>query len=187
MAPETARATDVAQSPNVNKPATTQSAGINFQETLKDLASFGVMFIPGIGPVIKAVNLIRSGAEIASAVSDYKKASDQFDAALARQQAQRSVDLTTATEEEKEEFLRNNKLVELDDIPSQPLPAWTQQVGENFADGKVKGKSRPGRVKRAGASCDGSVTDLRRRAKNASGEKAKMYHWCANMKSGRKK
>lgn len=60
-------------------------------------------------------------------------------------------------------------------------------VDENFADGKVKGKSRPGRVKRAGASCKGSVTDLRRKAKNASGEKAKMYHWCANMKSGRKK
>jgi GNAT superfamily N-acetyltransferase len=60
-------------------------------------------------------------------------------------------------------------------------------VEENFADGKVKGKSRPGRVKRAGASCNGSVTDLRRRAKNASGERAKMYHWCANMKSGRSK
>ena len=60
-------------------------------------------------------------------------------------------------------------------------------VGENFADGKVKGKSRPGRVKRSGASCNGSVTDLRKRAKNASGEKAKMYHWCANMKSGRNK
>jgi GNAT superfamily N-acetyltransferase len=62
-----------------------------------------------------------------------------------------------------------------------------ENVWENFADGKVKGKSRPGRVKRAGASCAGSVTDLRRRAKNASGEKAKMYHWCANMKSGKKK
>jgi hypothetical protein len=60
-------------------------------------------------------------------------------------------------------------------------------VNENFADGKVKSKSRPGRVKRAGASCNGSVTDLRRRAKNASGERAKMYHWCANMKSGKKK
>ena len=58
---------------------------------------------------------------------------------------------------------------------------------ENFADGKKKGKSRPGRVKRAGASCNGSVTALRKRAKNASGEKARMYHWCANMKSGRKK
>ena len=60
-------------------------------------------------------------------------------------------------------------------------------VQENFADGKVKGKSRPGRVKRSGASCNGSVTALRKRAKNASGEKAKMLHWCANMKSGRKK
>ena len=58
---------------------------------------------------------------------------------------------------------------------------------ENFADGKKKGKSRPGRVKRAGASCNGSVTDLRKRAKNSSGEKARMYHWCANMKTGRKK
>jgi hypothetical protein len=63
----------------------------------------------------------------------------------------------------------------------------TTVTTENFADGKVKGKSRPGRVKRAGASCDGSVTSLRKRAKNASGEKAKMYHWCANMKSGKKK
>tara|TARA_B100000989_G_scaffold289427_1_gene261281 strand:+ start:21500 stop:23032 length:1533 start_codon:yes stop_codon:yes gene_type:complete len=61
------------------------------------------------------------------------------------------------------------------------------KTNENFADGKKKGKSRPGRVKRAGASCKGSVTDLRRKAKNSSGEKAKMYHWCANMKSGRKK
>jgi 5'(3')-deoxyribonucleotidase len=56
---------------------------------------------------------------------------------------------------------------------------------ENFADGKVKGKSKPGRVKKSGASCNGTVTQLRKRAKNASGEKAKMYHWCANMKSGR--
>ena len=51
---------------------------------------------------------------------------------------------------------------------------------------KKKCKSRPGRVKRSGASCKGSVTSLRKKAKNASGEKAKMYHWCANMKSGRK-
>ena len=57
---------------------------------------------------------------------------------------------------------------------------------ENYADGKVKGKSKPGRVKKSGASCNGSVTDLRRKAKNASGEKAKMYHWCANMKGGKK-
>ena len=60
-----------------------------------------------------------------------------------------------------------------------------ESVTENFADGKKKGKSRPGRVKKSGASCNGSVTELRKKAKNASGEKAKMYHWCANMKSGR--
>tara|TARA_R110000772_G_scaffold9168_2_gene30169 strand:- start:3431 stop:4348 length:918 start_codon:yes stop_codon:yes gene_type:complete len=60
-----------------------------------------------------------------------------------------------------------------------------EPVEENFADGKVKGKSKPGRVKKSGASCNGSVTDLRAKAKIASGEKAKMLHWCANMKSGR--
>ena len=58
---------------------------------------------------------------------------------------------------------------------------------ENFADKKVKGKSRPGRVKRAGASCKGSVNSLRSKAKKYGGERGKMYHWCANMKSGRKK
>ena len=62
-----------------------------------------------------------------------------------------------------------------------------KEFNENFADGKKKGKSRPGRVKKSGASCNGSITSLRAKAKKASGEKAKMYHWCANMKSGRKK
>ena len=61
------------------------------------------------------------------------------------------------------------------------------KLDENFADGKKKGKSKPGRVKKAGASCDGSVTSLRKKAKDSSGEKSKMYHWCANMKSGKKK
>ena len=63
--------------------------------------------------------------------------------------------------------------------------SW-EDVNENFKDGKKKGKSRPGRVKRAGASCSGSVTSLRKKAKSG-GEKGKMYHWCANMKSGKKK
>ena len=60
------------------------------------------------------------------------------------------------------------------------------EVEENFADGKKKGKSKPGRVKKAGASCKGSVTSLRAKAKKYSGEKGKMYHWCANMKGGKK-
>jgi len=62
-----------------------------------------------------------------------------------------------------------------------------QEFSENFADKKIKGKSRPGRVKKAGASCKGSVSSLRSKAKKYGGEKGKMYHWCANMKSGRKK
>ena len=62
----------------------------------------------------------------------------------------------------------------------------SEMFGENFKDGKKKGKSRPGRVKLAGASCSGSVTSLRKKAK-VGGEKGKMYHWCANMKGGKKK
>ena len=58
---------------------------------------------------------------------------------------------------------------------------------ENFKDGKKKGKSRPGRVKKSGASCKGSVSSLRAKAKKYGGEKGKMYHWCANMKGGKKK
>ena len=63
---------------------------------------------------------------------------------------------------------------------------FTDSFQENYADGKVKGKSRPGRVKKSGASCKGSVTDLRAKAKKYGGEKGKMYHWCANMKAGKK-
>jgi hypothetical protein len=69
----------------------------------------------------------------------------------------------------------------------QDLQALLNAIDENFADGKKKGKSKPGRVKKAGASCKGSVTSLRAKAKKYSGEKGKMYHWCANMKGGKKK
>lgn len=61
------------------------------------------------------------------------------------------------------------------------------KANENFSDGKKKGKSRPGRVKHSGASCKGSVTSLRAKAKKYGGERGKMYHWCANMKSGKSK
>ncbi len=83
------------------------------------------------------------------------------------------------------------KQLKMEEISVARLPFTLQDIlgmmRENFADGKKKGKSRPGRVKKSGASCNGSVTDLRSKAKKASGERAKMYHWCANMKSGRKK
>jgi len=69
---------------------------------------------------------------------------------------------------------------------SQILELVKEVIEENFKDGKVKGKSKPGRVKKSGASCKGSVTSLRAKAKKHGGEKGKMYHWCANMKSGKK-
>lgn len=55
---------------------------------------------------------------------------------------------------------------------------------ENFADGKKPG--RKGLAKRVGVNCKASVSSLRKTAKNSSGEKQRMAHWCANMKSGRK-
>ena len=61
----------------------------------------------------------------------------------------------------------------------------TKGLDENFADGKKPG--RKGLAKRVGVDCGKSVTALRKIAKNSSGEKQRMAHWCANMKSGRKK
>lgn len=58
-----------------------------------------------------------------------------------------------------------------------------QGVEENFADGKKPG--RKGLSKRMGVDCGKSVSDLRKIAKNSSGERQRMAHWCANMKSGR--
>jgi pyrimidine deaminase RibD-like protein len=107
--------------------------------------------------------------------------------------------ISFGSEEEEHKYIKDLERLgltttDIDPVdPNQP-PGMPRQktdptfnVNENFDDGKAKGKSRPGRVKRAGASCSGSVTSLRARAKRASGERAKMYHWCANMKSGRQK
>lgn len=67
------------------------------------------------------------------------------------------------------------------------METFSQYFEENFKDGKVKGKSRPGRAKRAGVDCSKSKSALRKIAKNSSGEKQKMAHFCANMKGGKKK
>ena len=56
---------------------------------------------------------------------------------------------------------------------------------ENFADGKKPG--RKGLAKRSGVKTKANVSDLRKTAKNSSGEKARMAHWLANMKAGRAK
>jgi predicted chitinase len=58
-------------------------------------------------------------------------------------------------------------------------------IVENFADGKKPG--RKGLAKRSGVNTKASVSDLRKTAKNSTGEKARMAHWMANMKAGRAK
>lgn len=60
-----------------------------------------------------------------------------------------------------------------------------ESVDENFKDGKNPG--RKGLAKRSGVNTKASVSDLRKTAKNSTGEKQRMAHWLANMKSGRQK
>jgi len=91
-----------------------------------------------------------------------------------------SKDLEYSKESEKETLYIGNSFT-----PDRIYVVDEEIFNENFKDGKVKGKSRPGRVKKSGASCKGSVTDLRAKAKKYGGEKGKMYHWCANMKGGK--
>jgi GNAT superfamily N-acetyltransferase len=59
------------------------------------------------------------------------------------------------------------------------------RVWENFADGKHPG--RKGLAKRVGVNCKQPVSKLRSIAAHSTGEKQRMAHWCANMKSGKKK
>lgn len=80
--------------------------------------------------------------------------------------------------------VRVNNCVKEEEAPVDESVQKSLLALENFKDGKVEGRSRPGRVKKAGASCKGSVSSLRAKAKKYSGEKGKMYHWCANMKGG---
>jgi len=59
----------------------------------------------------------------------------------------------------------------------------SQNVDENFADGKKPG--RKGLAKRVGVNCKQPVGKLRKIAAASSGERQRMAHWCANMKSGK--
>lgn len=82
------------------------------------------------------------------------------------------------------------KLLGVKSIPVQIVPdsdieeKGQQGVGENFADGKKPG--RKGLAKRSGVNTKASVSSLRKTAKNSTGEKQRMAHWLANMKSGKK-
>jgi len=76
----------------------------------------------------------------------------------------------------------------LDDLDQDELVKvkdYLENLDENFADGKNPG--RKGLAKRSGVNTKASVSSLRNTAKHSSGEKARMAHWLANMKAGKKK
>lgn len=77
----------------------------------------------------------------------------------------------------------NGQLVIIDPWFADASLLAESTVEENFADGKKPG--RKGLAKRMGVDCSKSVAELRRLAAASSGEKQRMAHWCANMKSGR--
>jgi hypothetical protein len=80
----------------------------------------------------------------------------------------------------------NSFLAKLGEGPFYPVDNPKEQsVAENFADGRKPG--RKGLAKRVGVDCKQPVSKLRSIAKNSSGERQRMAHWCANMKAGRKK
>jgi hypothetical protein len=58
-------------------------------------------------------------------------------------------------------------------------------MAENFKDGRNPG--RRGLAKRSGVNTKASVSALRDTARHSTGEKQRMAHWLANMKSGRAK
>ena len=80
--------------------------------------------------------------------------------------------------------------VDVQQVSKDDIKHWCdvgelKPLDENFKDGKNPG--RKGLAKRSGVDCSKPVGELRKIAKNSSGEKQRMAHWCANMKSGRSK
>ena len=100
--------------------------------------------------------------------------------------------LSFGSEDEEHKYVELLKQLGLEIVDVDPGAADVKGVKtdptyntENFADGKKPG--RKGLAKRVGVPTKASVTKLRKIAKSSSGEKARMAHWMANMKSGKKK
>jgi hypothetical protein len=80
---------------------------------------------------------------------------------------------------------RVNNCVKVGEGWEEVMSNAVNKLLENFADGKNPG--RKGLAKRSGVNTKASVSDLRKTAKNSTGEKARMAHWMANMKAGKAK
>lgn len=100
-------------------------------------------------------------------------------------QSESDMIITFADKEEMLKFIKLSKKLGLKVKGISGSPEHPEIHSENFADGKKPG--RKGLAKRSGVNCKASVTSLRKTAKNSSGEKRRMAHWCANMKSGKAK
>ena len=79
----------------------------------------------------------------------------------------------------------NEFIAEISNERIQDYLSYATGIIENFDDGKKPG--RKGLAKRMGVNCKQSVSKLRDIAAHSSGERQRMAHWCANMKSGRNK
>ena len=91
---------------------------------------------------------------------------------------------------EKENYHPNATPAGPESKPTMPagtvkVPDEVARLSENFADGENPG--RKGLSKRMGVPTKASVGSLRKIAKSGSGEKQRMAHWLANMKSGKSK
>jgi pyrimidine deaminase RibD-like protein len=91
----------------------------------------------------------------------------------------------TQTDEHRDYNLMETSNERVRNLCKKFADTFLDDVSENFADGKHPG--RKGLAKRSGVNCKASVSTLRNVAKHSSGEKQRMAHWCANMKSGKKK
>jgi hypothetical protein len=131
----------------------------------KDAAMTGAMFVPGIGPAVKAYNVGKSLYQAGTAAKQYRDLDKELAALVAQNKAQNPSGPTTVA------YDPNNA----DEF---------EPVDENFADGR--NPQDKGDSKRYGVPTKASVSTLRRVAKQG-GRKGQLAHWMANMKAGRAK
>jgi Cu-Zn family superoxide dismutase len=109
----------------------------------------------------------------------------------------RKLELQQSTDSEVYDLIDSimTRIARANNLTGQELhDMWVEQytevpdtwiMHENFADGK--NPQRKGLAARSGVDTKASVSSLRKTAKNSTGEKQRMAHWLANMKSGKEK
>ena len=174
---------------NQASPVEINTANKQFKDILKilGLTTFiaGTSMVPGSGPALFPIEKYLNTKGISILPNGFK---DAFPQALPKSlhKVGDKVTLDGATYDVQKVDANTGTV----DVKDQSGKVWTKVKSTTFfaqVPEVAEATSSPGRVKRAGASCKGSATELRKKAKKYSGEKGKMYHWCANMKSGKKK